>query len=82
MVRETMKLMAGQKMQVIAYSDRVELVQKKKISVMRGFLKVKLSDAVIAATAILQQAVLLINDQYFSAIDGLSYRTLQLLPTQ
>ena len=49
---------------------------------MRGFLKVKLSDAVIAATAILQQAVLLINDQYFSAIDGLSYRTLQLLPTQ
>ncbi len=41
MVRETMKLMAGQKMQVIAYSDRVELVQKKKISVMRGFLKVK-----------------------------------------
>jgi AbrB family looped-hinge helix DNA binding protein len=38
-VRESMKLMPGQKMQVIAYGDRVELVPQKKISEMRGFLK-------------------------------------------
>jgi AbrB family looped-hinge helix DNA binding protein len=38
-VRESMKLMPGQKMQVIAYGDRVELVPQKKISAMRGFLK-------------------------------------------
>ena len=38
-VRESMKLMPGQKMQVIAYGDRVELVPQKKISSMRGFLK-------------------------------------------
>ena len=38
-VRESMKLMPGQKMQVIAYGDRVELVQQKNISAMRGFLK-------------------------------------------
>jgi hypothetical protein len=34
-----MKLMPGQKMQVIAYGDRVEFVPKKNISAMRGFLK-------------------------------------------
>jgi len=34
-----MKLIPGQKMQVIAYGDRVELVPQKQISAMRGFLK-------------------------------------------
>ena len=38
-VRESMKLMPGQKMQVIAYGDRVEFVPQKNISAMRGFLK-------------------------------------------
>ena len=38
-VRESMKLIPGQKMQVIAYGDRLELVPQKNISAMRGFLK-------------------------------------------
>jgi AbrB family looped-hinge helix DNA binding protein len=38
-VRESLKLMPGQKMQVIQYGDRIELVPQKKISEMRGFLK-------------------------------------------
>ena len=38
-VRREMKLMPGQKMQVIGYGDRVELVPQKTISEMRGFLK-------------------------------------------
>ncbi|WP_040433477.1 AbrB/MazE/SpoVT family DNA-binding domain-containing protein [Chlorobium ferrooxidans] len=38
-VRESMKLKPGQKLQVIQYGDRIELVPQKKISTMRGFLK-------------------------------------------
>ena len=38
-VRESMKLIPGQKMQVIVYGDRLELVPQKNISAMRGFLK-------------------------------------------
>ena len=38
-VRREMKLMPGQKMQVIGYGDRLELVPQKQISEMRGFLK-------------------------------------------
>ena len=38
-VRRQMNLLPGQKMQVIVYGDRVELVPQLKISDMRGFLK-------------------------------------------
>ena len=59
-----------------------ESVSAKTIQLRRNNKKLKLPDAVIAASAILQQAVLLTNDQIFSAIDGLSYQTLQLVPKQ
>lgn len=38
-VREALNLTPGQKMQVIQYSDRIELIPEKKISAMKGFLK-------------------------------------------
>ena len=38
-VREAMHLEAGQKMQVIPYGNRVELIPEQPIQKMRGFLK-------------------------------------------
>ena len=38
-VRDAFHLKPGQKLQVIAYSNRIELIPEKKISDMRGFLK-------------------------------------------
>lgn len=38
-VREKLQLVAGQKMQVIAYGNRIELIPEKEIMEMRGFLK-------------------------------------------
>ena len=38
-VRESLKLMPGQKIQVIQYKDRIELIPEKNISEMKGFLK-------------------------------------------
>lgn len=38
-VREKLHLVAGQRMQVIAYGNRIELIPEKEISEMRGFLK-------------------------------------------
>ena len=38
-VREQLDLEAGQKMQVIAYGNRIELIPERLISDMRGFLK-------------------------------------------
>ena len=38
-VRETLSIKPGEKMQVINYSNRIELVPVKKIKAMRGFLK-------------------------------------------
>ena len=38
-VRESMHLKPGQKMIVIEYGNRIELIPEKKISDMRGFLK-------------------------------------------
>lgn len=40
--------------------------------------RLKLPDAIIAASALTQQAILLTNDQSFVAIDGLDCKTLQL----
>jgi AbrB family looped-hinge helix DNA binding protein len=38
-VRESLKLKSGQKLQVILYKNRIELIPERKISEMRGFLK-------------------------------------------
>jgi AbrB family looped-hinge helix DNA binding protein len=38
-VRETLSIKPGEKMQVIRYGNRIELVPVKKIKTMRGFLK-------------------------------------------
>ena len=38
-VRETLSIKPGEKMQVINYANRIELVPMKKIKTMRGFLK-------------------------------------------
>jgi AbrB family looped-hinge helix DNA binding protein len=38
-VRETLSIKPGEKMQVINYANRIELVPIKKIKTMRGFLK-------------------------------------------
>ena len=38
-VRASMKLLPGQKVQVIQYESRIELIPEKNIKEMRGFLK-------------------------------------------
>ena len=38
-VREALKLRPGQKVQVIEYGNRIELVPERRVSEMRGFLK-------------------------------------------
>ena len=38
-VRESLKLIPGQKVQVIQYHDRIELIPERKIIEMKGFLK-------------------------------------------
>jgi AbrB family looped-hinge helix DNA binding protein len=38
-VRDSMKLSPGQKVQVIQYNNRIELIPEKDITQMRGFLK-------------------------------------------
>jgi len=38
-VRRTMGLRAGQKMQVIEYEGRIELIPERDIAELRGFLK-------------------------------------------
>ncbi len=38
-VRRSLKLKPGQKMQVISFEGRIELVPERKISEMKGFLK-------------------------------------------
>jgi len=38
-VREKLHLVAGQRMQVVAYGNRIELIPEREISDMRGFLK-------------------------------------------
>lgn len=37
-VRQKLRLVAGQKMQVIAYGNRIELIPEREIADMRGFL--------------------------------------------
>jgi len=38
-IREAMKLFPGQKVQVIMYGNRIELIPERDIKTMRGFLK-------------------------------------------
>jgi AbrB family looped-hinge helix DNA binding protein len=38
-VRDSLKLVPGQKVQIILYGNRIELIPERKISEMRGFLK-------------------------------------------
>ncbi|MFH2060851.1 MAG: AbrB/MazE/SpoVT family DNA-binding domain-containing protein [Pseudomonadota bacterium] len=38
-VRETLKLKPGQRMLVIEYDNRIELIPDREISELRGFLK-------------------------------------------
>ncbi len=38
-IRQAMKLFPGQKVQVILYGNRIELVPERDIKTMRGFLK-------------------------------------------
>jgi AbrB family looped-hinge helix DNA binding protein len=38
-VRESMHLRPGQKMQVVAYAGRIELIPERDIRELRGFLK-------------------------------------------
>jgi len=38
-IRESLKLKLGQKIQVIEYDNRIELIPEREISQMRGFLK-------------------------------------------
>jgi AbrB family looped-hinge helix DNA binding protein len=37
--REALKLSPGQKLQVVVYGDRIEMIPLRKISEMKGFLK-------------------------------------------
>lgn len=43
-VREELQLSPGEKLRVIRYGDRVELIPVRPIKEMRGFLRGKLSD--------------------------------------
>lgn len=38
-VRERLHLVAGQRMQVITYGNRIELIPEQKLDTMRGFLR-------------------------------------------
>lgn len=38
-VREKLHLVPGQKMQVVAYGNRIELIPERDLTEMRGFLK-------------------------------------------
>jgi AbrB family looped-hinge helix DNA binding protein len=38
-VRDSLKLKPGQRVQVIQYGKRIELIPERKISEMKGFLK-------------------------------------------
>ena len=38
-IREKLQLSPGQKMEAVAYEDRIELIPVKPVATMRGFLK-------------------------------------------
>ena len=57
-------------------------VSHKTIQIRRHNNKLKLPDAVIAATTIINDAILLTNDQVFSSINGLKTQTVKLLNSE
>ncbi|MCJ7680163.1 MAG: AbrB/MazE/SpoVT family DNA-binding domain-containing protein [Candidatus Aminicenantes bacterium] len=38
-IRESLKLKSGQRLQIMAFGDRFELIPEKSIAEMKGFLK-------------------------------------------
>lgn len=60
--------------------DRVQLSDtvRDQTILLRRRNRLKLPDAIIAASALTQQAILLTNDQSFASIDGLDCKALQL----
>jgi len=38
-LREALKLIPGQKVQMIVYGERIEMIPLRKLSAMKGFLK-------------------------------------------
>jgi AbrB family looped-hinge helix DNA binding protein len=38
-LRESLNLLPGQKVQMVAFEDRIEMIPVRKISEMKGFLK-------------------------------------------
>ena len=65
---------------LLSLLDRVHLTDSVKDEAIRLRLqnRLKLPDAIIAASALIRDATLLTNDQAFSSIDGLVCETLQL----
>jgi hypothetical protein len=57
-------------------------VSRKTIQIRRHNNKLKLPDAVIAATTIINDAILLTNDQVFSSINGLKTQPVKLLNSE
>lgn len=62
--------------------DRVHITEAVRDETIRLRRKnrLKLPDAVIAASALIQCAVLLTNDQAFASVEGLTVESLQLSP--
>ena len=62
--------------------DRVELTQAVRLEAiqLRKQKKLKLPDAIIAASAITRNATLLTNDQAFHITNGLSVESLKITP--
>lgn len=60
--------------------DRVPLSDtvRDQTILLRRRNRLKLPDAIIAASALTQQAILLTNDQSFASVDGLDCKALQL----
>jgi len=63
----------------ISLTDKVS---RKTIQLRRHNNKLKLPDAVIAATTIINDAILLTNDQAFSSITGLKTQAVKLLNSE
>ncbi len=68
--------------ELLTLLDRVELTQAVRLEAiqLRKQKKLKLPDAIIAASAITRNATLLTNDQAFHITSGLSVESLKITP--
>ncbi|MGS0753444.1 PIN domain-containing protein [Roseateles sp. GG27B] len=68
--------------ELLTLLDRVELTQSVRLEAiqLRKQKKLKLPDAIIAASAITRNATLLTNDQAFHITSGLSVESLKITP--